>query len=102
MASNFESYQRNILIEDDGSAVLTDACLYGLTVEHVITRLSMDIQAELGVPKTIACKTKAAVKQHGGMTPAHAATKYDDIFGLGVSIYMVSFIFSGGFTVCAD
>lgn len=72
--------------------------MYSLTVEHVIIPgLSPDIQENIGVPKTIACRTAAAVRKYDGMIPASAATKYDDIFGLGVSVYMVSWGFIVGF-----
>lgn len=67
-------------------------------MEHVIIPgLSPDIQENIGIPKTIACRTAAAVMEYGGMVPASAATKYDDIFGLGVSIYMVSWGLMVGF-----
>lgn len=80
------------MIRDDGLAILTDACIYSLIVEHYIVNMSFSDQVKLGRLETICCKTAAAVREYDGKVPSNKAKKEDYIFALGMSIWMVSWV----------
>lgn len=81
------------MIREDSSAVLTDVGQYSLVVEHLISGMPIEARGAIELPKTIACKTTSAVEQYSGRIPASKVTQHDDVFAVGVTAWMVSYIY---------
>jgi hypothetical protein len=76
--------------------VLTDACLYSLTVQEIMGMgklLSEEDKHKLDHPATLVCKTRATVMEYDGPVPTTSPTMQDDLHALGTSIWMVCHVF---------
>ncbi|KAF5351119.1 hypothetical protein D9756_008229 [Leucocoprinus leucothites] len=80
-------HPRNIMINNDFQAALTDICLYSFTAVH----LMRDLEATPPHPVTLACKRPSKYETYysDSMVPMCLPTKEDDIFALVTTIWML-------------